>query len=65
MTGLAVGSTATIFTPGLRGLEHFAHAGDRSAGAHAGHENIDRAARVAPNLLGPWSFDGCRDWPDS
>jgi hypothetical protein len=36
----------------LAGLEHLAHAGDRAAGPHAGNEDVDPAARVAPDFLG-------------
>ena len=52
MTGLLTGSTATIFTVGLRDFEHFAHAGDRAAGADAGDEDVDLAVGVAPDFLG-------------
>jgi len=36
----------------LARLEHFAHAGDRAARAHARHEDVHLARRVAPDFLG-------------
>ena len=33
-------------------LEHLADAGERAAGADAGHERVDLAAGVGPDLLG-------------
>ncbi len=36
----------------LSGLQDFARTGDRAAGAHAGHEDVDRAVRVLPDVEG-------------
>ena len=63
-TGLASGSTATIFKPGLAWLQHLADAGERAAGADAGDDHVDLAAGVAPDLLGRGA-DGSPDWPGS
>ena len=46
-------------------LERLADAGDRAAGAHAGHDDVDRAVGVAPDLLGGGLAMDLRDWPGS
>ena len=56
--GDSAGSTPTICTLGLALLEHLADAGDRAAGADAGHEDVDGAVGVVPDLLGRW----CARW---
>src|SRR5205085_597631 len=38
--------------PGLAGLEHLPHPGDRAARADAGDEDVDLAVGVLPDLLG-------------
>jgi hypothetical protein len=48
-TAALAGSTATMRTP-ASSLEHLADAGDGAAGAHAGDEDVDRAAGVVPDL---------------
>ena len=65
MTGLLAGSTATILHARLAALEHFAHAGDRAAGADAGDDDVDLAVGVAPDFLGRGLAVDLRDWPDS
>ena len=51
-TGEDFGSTATTCSCGLRSLSLSPRPGDRAAGAHAGHQHVDLAVGVAPDLLG-------------
>ena len=63
-TGESSGSTAIIRTLGLRALQHLADAGDRSAGADAGDDDVDLAVGVVPDFLGRRAAMDLRDWPD-
>ena len=46
--------------PGLSGLEHFAHTGNRAPGSNSRDENIDLAVGIAPDFLGRRRPVNCR-----
>ena len=49
----------------LARFQHLADAGDRAAGADAGDDDIDLAARCRSRFPPPWCGDGSPDWRDS
>ena len=65
ITGESAGSTAIAWNSRLALAEESRYAGDRAAGADAGHEDDRPARRCRPRFPARSSLRGSPGWPDS